>query len=209
MYPCYPDLNGNTVCKRSDVRAPLTSVMDVIEDHPLIWGATPIAEAMYDIWGYFQQIDFNRNGNHPQYYANGHSSQPSYFVSDAWDPYQNEDEDILTCTKSYVLNFNDGAPVKDFDGNGHPALRDALTPKGKGNREALDEVAYMMRTTDARPPGSRSVDGFQGITSFYVFAGLGSNEQNNDSARKMREAAAAGGFTDLDNDNELDGDIPS
>ena len=212
LYPCYPEFAGQSKnlwpCKPTHVRAPINNIIDVIEDHPLIWGGTPIAETMYEIWGYFQQKDHNRHSSQPQYYDNGDSDQPSYIISSEWDPYRNESNDLLACTSSYILNFNDGAPYNDFDGSGHPDLIAPLTPKGKDNREALDEVSHQLRITDARSSSGNAIDGFQGITSFFIFAALGSNEQNSVSTRRMREAAAAGGFTDLDKDNELDGDIP-
>ncbi len=207
LYPCYPEYEGEPraewECKRADVRAPINNIIDIIEDHPLIWGATPIAETMYDIWGYFRQHNFSGDGQ-PQYYANGSSDEASYVISDAWDPYKNDNGETLSCTESYVLNFNDGAPFNDFDGNGHPSGL-PITNSSSGLNESLDEVALKMRITDARPAGANAVDGFQAITSYYIYGALGSNEQNNTSTRRMREAAARGGFKDL----VIDGNTPN
>ena len=41
---CPPPAKTNyDICKETHVKAPLSDIIDVIEDHPLIWGTTPTA----------------------------------------------------------------------------------------------------------------------------------------------------------------------
>ncbi|MBX2858623.1 MAG: hypothetical protein KTR17_08170, partial [Cellvibrionaceae bacterium] len=213
--PCYPDISKAVVdqdnfdiCYDTHVKSPLSNIVNVIEDHPLIWGSTPIAETLFDIKGYFGQINFNRG--HTQWYDNGKEGisgvaadgQPkarnSYEVNNDWDPfYYEEFGSVLPCAKSFVLHFNDGEPYRDFDGSGHPPLID----DGSGNfgpQDKLDDLALMLRNQDCRTePG---MEGHQEIISYYVYAALGENESNNRSTRRMREAAANGAFVDKDED---------
>lgn len=204
FHPCYPDVTlpvssrtNFDICKETHVKSPLSNILDVIEDHPLIWGTTPIAETLYEIKGYFAQENRNRNG-HIQYYDNGSegTSNPrnSYEISNAWDPYYYDElGERAPCAKSFVLHFNDGAPYRDFDGSGHPSI----TGDGFGNTgdwEMLDEMAYELRNQDCRT--ETGMDGHQGIISYYVYAALGEAEDNNASTKKMREAAVNGGFID-------------
>lgn len=211
---CYPDTNkavssrtNYDICLDTHVKSPLNNVIDVIEDHPLIWGTTPIAETLYDIKGYFSQEDFNRGSNsHNQWYDNGTEGTAkelnSYEISDTWDPYYyDEFSTRLPCAKSFVLHFNDGAPYRDFDGSGHPTVAD----DGVGNfgpQQMLDDLALELRENDCRT--DNGMTGHQEIISYYVYAALGENEALNDSSRRMREAAANGGFVDDDGDNHPD-----
>ncbi len=215
---CYPDISlapssrtNFDICFDTHVKSPLSNIIDVIEDHPLIWGTTPIAETLYDIKGYFEQRNYNRNG-HTQWYDNGMEGisgiapdgnpkkRNSYEISNDWDPfYYDEFSAKLPCAKSFVLHFNDGAPYLDFDsGRGpHPNL----TNDGVGNfgpQEMLDDLALMLRKNDCRTDSG--MEGHQEIISYYVYAALGEDESNNGSTRKMREAAANGGFVDTDGD---------
>jgi len=223
---CYPDISKDVssrsnfdICYDTHVKSPLSNIVNVIEDHPLIWGTTPIAETLYDIKGYFGQANHARNG-HTQWYDNGtegisgaspFDGQPkdrnSYEVNNDWDPYYYEEYgSVLPCAKSFVLHFNDGAPFKDFDGSGHPTL----TNDGVGNfsaQEKLDDLALMLRKQDCRTDSG--MDGHQEIISYYVYAALGENESNNDDTRRMREAAANGAFVDSDEDLEPDPAHPS
>ncbi len=211
--PCYPDTHKDVskrtnfdICVDTHVKSPLKNIIDVIEDHPLIWGTTPIAETLYDIKGYFGQKDYNRNG-HNQWYDNGTEgisgggARNSYEINNDWDPfYYNEFNTRLPCAKSFVLHFNDGAPFKDYDGTtGHPAI----TNDGVGNfgeDDVLDDLALDLRSQDCRT--DNGMTGHQDIVSYYVYAALGQNESFNGSTLRMREAAANGGFID-DNGNNM------
>ncbi|HEB93934.1 MAG TPA: hypothetical protein ENI94_10825 [Gammaproteobacteria bacterium] len=211
FHPCYPDVSLPTasrtnydICRETHVKSPLSNIVDVIEDHPLIWGTTPIAETLYDIYGYVQQKNFAKNG-HTQWYDNGTENATqmnSYEISNDWDPYYYDEYSAkLKCAKTFVLHFNDGAPYEDWEG-GTPAdptvNSDGVGDTGKN--EQLDDLALELRKNDCRS----DIGGHQEIISYYVYAALGEGEVNNDSTRRMREAAANGGFVDADGDNEPD-----
>ncbi len=223
FYPCYPDVDlppasrsNYDICLPTHVKSPLENIIRVIEEHPLIWGTTPIAETLYDIYGYVAQKDNARNG-HPYFYDNGTEADypgiyPSYDLGNAWDPYYyDEYGDKLPCVKTFVLHFNDGAPWDDWNDNhvqpGIPGDADGdgnYSPgsaNGRGgNTEMLDDMAYYIRNTDCRA----DLPEHQEIISYYVYAALGEGEINNESTRKMRESAANGGFVDGDGDHEPD-----
>ncbi len=225
---CYPDVSKTVsardnfdICYDTHVKSPLSNIINVIEDHPLIWGTTPIAETLYDIKGYFAQTNHNRNG-HTQWYDNGKEGisgnspfdgQPkarnSYEISNDWDPYYyDEFGTTLPCAKSFVLHFNDGAPYTDFDGDAaqHPAVpNDGVGSSGP--QQVLDDLALVLRENDCRTEAG--MDGHQEIVSYYVFAALGEDEANDENTRKMREAAANGGFIDADGDLEPDPPHPA
>ena len=208
---CYPDTSKTVasrtnfdICLDTHVKSPLSNIVDVIEDHPLIWGTTPIAETLYDIKGYFAQHDFNRGtGNHTQWYNNGtegtSGQRNSYEISDEWDPYYySEFSTRLPCAKSFVLHFNDGAPYKDFDGSGHPTVaNDGVGSFGR--EQVLDDLALELRQHDCRTDAGMT--GHQDIISYYLYAALGEGEAFNDDSRRMREAAANGGFIDQNGDH--------
>lgn len=215
LHPCYPDISKDVdnqtnfdICLETHVKSPINNIIQVIEEHPLIWGSTPIGETLYDIKGYFEQKDYNRNG-HTQWYDNGtedsgSNKRNSYDISDAWDPYYYDELGTTSpCAKSFVLHFNDGAPFRDFDGNAsqHPTIAN----DGSGNyseNDKLDDLALELRENDCRNTGDKAIEGHQDIVSYYVFAALGESESNNASTRRMREAAANGGFEDSDGDNK-------
>ncbi len=232
--PCYPDISlpvsdrtNFDICLDTHVKSPLSNVLDVIEDHPLIWGTTPIAETLYDIKGYFEQRDHSRRGayfdsgdyvvtGHTQWYDNGTEASSglapdgnpkarnSYEVSNAWDPfYYDEFSAKQPCAKSFVLHFNDGAPYTDYDGDAseHPTITDDGNG-AFGENEVLDDLALMLRQNDCRT--DTGMAGHQEIISYYIYAALGEDEAFNGSTRKMREAAANGGFLDADEDRTPD-----
>ena len=253
LYPCYPDLDKVTkaswgkydTCLPTHVKVSedpesagdsLDNIVRVIEEYPLVWGTTPIAETLYEIYGYVAQKDHGINhatgtgvrsapaGKY--FFPNGqdkNTGQPSYKVSNAWDPYYySEFSKKIYCCKTYVININDGAPFNDWDviadmpdefdtvgevntdGDAEPdgvAAADGL----KGDTEFLDDLSYYIRTTDIRT----DLTGQQSITSYFVYSALGEGAANNDLTRKMQEAAANGGFLDLDGDNIPDPKHPS
>ena len=211
--PCYPDISKDVasrtnfdICMDTHVKSPLSNIIDVIEDHPLIWGTTPIAETLYDIKGYFSQQNFNRGtGNHTQWYNNGtegtSGQRNSYEISDTWDPYYYPEFSArLPCAKSFVLHFNDGAPYKDFDGNAsdHPVVENDRIGTYYENY-MLDDLALELRKYDCR--SDAGMTGHQDIISYYVYAALGEGEAFNSDSLRMREAAANGGFVDQDGDH--------
>ena len=218
--PCYPDVSlppasrtNYDICLETHVKSPLSNIVDVIEDHPLIWGTTPIAETLYDIYGYVQQKDFAKNG-HTQWYDNGtESTNPmnSYEINNTWDPYYySEYGGKLKCAKTFVLHFNDGAPYEDWEGPiPSNSAADPIVPSdgigATGKNEELDDLALELRKNDCRS----DISGHQEIISYYVYAALGEGEINNTSTKRMREAAANGGFIDGDDDNVPDPGHPA
>ena len=226
FYPCYPDVSLPTasrsnydICLETHVKSPLENIIRVIEEHPLIWGVTPIAETLYDIYGYVAQKDNNRNG-HVYWYDNGTEKDypglyPTYKIDNAWDPYYYDEYSAkLPCVKTFVLHFNDGEPYKDWDtgydnwGNTHvhPSIPGNPDGDGKtGMNEMLDDMAHYIRSNDCRGDLAEH----QEIISYYVYAALGEGEINNTSTRRMREAAANGGFVDVDGDHLPDPSHPA
>ncbi|MFV2055365.1 MAG: hypothetical protein ACC707_02815, partial [Thiohalomonadales bacterium] len=215
LYPCYPDINlplskrtNYDICLETHVKSPLSNIVTVIEDHPLIWGTTPIAETLYEIYGYVSQKDNARNG-HQYYYDNGTEASatayPSYKINNDWDPYYyTEYGQTMRCAKTFVLHFNDGAPYRDWDNTnpssiGGSTITDGAL-EGTAENNMLDDVAFALRNKDCRSDLSEH----QEIISYYVYAALGEGEINNLSTRRMRESAANGGFVDKDDDNAPD-----
>ncbi|GGK83451.1 pilus assembly protein [Amphritea balenae] len=214
FWPCYPDTSKTPsartttdICVRTDIRytdedpdglyGNESNIVKVIEEHPLIWGTTPIAETLYDIWGYYGQGSISssapaRPGSSAYY--NSQSPKPAYEVNSDWDPYYYADYGVkLECAKSFVLHFNDGAPYTDWNGTGHPSIEtDGVGATGQN--DMLDDVAWNMRKYDCRT--DTGMQEHQEIVSYYVYAALGEGELNNGSTTRMREAAANGGFFD-------------
>ena len=218
FYPCYPDVSlpvdqrtNYDICLPTHCKAPIANIVKVIEEHPLIWGTTPIAETLYEIYGYCAQIDHTASRGHPHFYHNG-STINSYEVSDAWDPYYySEFGGKVHCARTFVLHFNDGAPYEDWDtpAGDHPSgIGDYDTDSNSGPQEQLDDLALYIRKNDIRNDAT-DLTGHQEIVSYYIYAALGEGEINNASTRKMREAAANGGFVDDDDDHQPDPAHPS
>jgi len=255
MYPCYwiydnyrraarvaeaatdPYMNIETVtlyngssrdylCIPTSVHAPNEKIVQVIEEYPLIWGTTPIAESLVDVGRMVRQEP-------PHYYWD--VSNSPYSSSDnrdritndprgvfgvdktgvdtygfQWDPYFDTfHNDALQCKKIFVLHFNDGAPYKDFDNeegvDPHTAVKSTplwanIPNDNEGDQDELDSVALALRQNDCRA----DLPGHQEVISYFVYAALGQDEQSNTSTRRMREAAARGGFFDEDGDHQPD-----
>ncbi|MEA2083020.1 MAG: PilC/PilY family type IV pilus protein [Thermodesulfobacteriota bacterium] len=239
--PCYPDTRKDVddrtnydICRETHTKAPIADIVKVIETHPLIWGTTPIAETLYEIYGYFAQIDHTPARSNVQFYNNGTDGNKhcfgadnqytqadceaaggtwqnadSYRISNDFDPYYYyEAGAVAPCAMSFVLHFNDGAPYKDWDDdNTNPDIFGGGTTDydGDGNggpKEILDDLALYLRDNDIRSDDSPNTH--QEIISYYVYAALGEGELNNDSTKKMREAAVNGGFEDRDDDHAPD-----
>lgn len=215
LFPCYPDISkplsdrtNYDICLETHVKAPIDNIITVIEDHPLIWGTTPIAETLYEIYGYVAQKNNARN-SHAYFYDNGTeadtSAYPSYKINNDWDPYYySEYGSKIECAKTFVLHFNDGAPYKDWDNTNPTTIAGSSIADSDGDtgtaQEMLDDVAYQLRKRDCRT----DIGEHQEIVSYYVYAALGEGEANNDSTRKMRESAANGGFVDKNDNHQPD-----
>ena len=225
LYPCYPDISkplslrsNYDICLETHVKAPIDNIINVIENHPLIWGTTPIAETLYEIYSYVAQRNnarnshayFYDNGTETDYPPGGGTSYPSYKINNDWDPYYySEYGGKIPCAKTFVLHFNDGAPFKDWDNTNPSSIAGASIADTDGDtgtaQEMLDDVAYAVRRHDCRA----DIDEHQEIISYYVYAALGEGEINNDSTRRMRESAANGGFVDKDGDHQPDPPHPA
>lgn len=152
---CYPDVllpaadrTNWDICKETYVGAPIDNLIDVLEDHPLVWATTPIAETLYNIGQYVAQgqapspySDLNTapwphsearqgsptapatdNGNPVP--AGNVGAHPPFKVNNTWDPYYVDSlSQKVPCSKTFVLHFNDGEPYTDWDdqdGSGNP-----------------------------------------------------------------------------------------
>jgi len=210
----YNGSDRDYLCVPTGVHAPNDKIVQVIEEYPLIWGTTPIAEGLVDIGRYVRQenpqyqdtsndsADDKEVGNDPGgvFGVDGGNFDLGYL----WDPYYDEvQEQKLECKKVFALHFNDGEPYKDYDGSGHSTATDDLIDianDSHGQNEALDNVALALRQNDCRD----DLASHQEVISYFVYAALGQDEQSNSATRRMREAAARGGFTDEDGDNVPD-----
>ncbi|NOY13649.1 MAG: hypothetical protein GXP51_08215, partial [Deltaproteobacteria bacterium] len=202
LYPCYPDPSlppeqrtTTDVCLPTGVRDPLANSLRVVEEYPLLWGTTPIAETLVEIGNYLRQASPTGDG----FYADK-SPRPSYPFGPENDPYFYPQLGAKPdCAQTFVLHFNDGAPYRDWDGNHQPSL----TGDGvglSGENEMLDDVAYQLRHEDLR--SDPELPGHQQVISYYVLAALGEDDtaRYNDASRRLREAAINGAFVDRDAD---------
>ena len=235
LNPCFPDASlasgdrtNYDICLSCGVHDPVENIIQAIELHPLIWGSTPIAETLYEVMRYAKQTGggtgyYNNFQNHPtdddfdKTYpaggaeADGTSQDPYYYLDDEDDPSQGGED--LSCAKTFVLHFNDGAPFRDWDpavsgqdpaGFTQPAEIVSDGVGAFGQNEALDDLALYIRKNDLRT----DLSGHQEIITYYVYAALGEAEDSN-ATNRVRQAAANGGFEDSDNNNEPDVAAPS
>ena len=185
LYPCFPDLaNGGSatnydVCLPTHVKAPIDNIIRTIEEYPLVWGTTAIAETMYEIYGYVSQTDHGKNHNTtapqtpagPYFFSNGqdkNDGKPSYEISNDWDPYYySEYSSKVDCCKVYVININDGGSWNDWDDAATQMPTELTTGDlgidvdgdldpaagdtgNSGNTEFVDDLALYLRKTDIR-----------------------------------------------------------
>ncbi|MFH0925198.1 MAG: PilC/PilY family type IV pilus protein [bacterium] len=204
LKPCYPDTSKPSgdrtnydICLSCGVHDPVENILRAVEEHPLIWGTTPIAETLYEIMLYVKQD----NGNYTDGigYYDDKSTADTFPYGQTNDPYYYpSSSSTVACAKTFVLHFNDGAPYLDWNsGVTHPLSGNLDGVGSSGLNEELDDVAYYLRNTDIRS----DLTGHQEIISYYVYAALGEGEQYDSSSRKLREAAVNGGFVDNDNDH--------
>ena len=232
LYPCYPDLANGTptnydVCLPTHVKAPTDNLIRTIEEYPQVWGTTPIAETLYEIYGYVAQKDHGINHASgsvqtpagPHFFPTGQdkiTGKPAYEISNDWDPYYyTEFAKKVYCCKTYVINVNDGEPYNDWD-NAAADMPSVLVSgalgldvdgdsdpatgdTGKnGNTEMLDDLALWLRKYDVRT----DLPNHQEIINYFVFTALGGASTG--ELQKMKEAAVNGGFVDFDGDKAPD-----
>lgn len=192
------------LCVPTGVHAPNDKVVQVIEEYPMIWGTTAIAETMIEIGKYARQESPQYNGGNMIPKDGSPAEYLDFGIGTDWDPYYDREQGkALDCKKVFALNFNDGAPYRDYDGSGHatssPYFESITGDVGEGDREALDNVALALRKADCR--SDVNMPSHQEVISYYVFAALDDEEQSGDSLRKMMEGAARGGFVDEKDEN--------
>lgn len=213
LYPCYPDpqlpmgqRTTTDICLPTGVHDPLANSLRVVEEYPLLWGTTPLAETLLEIGHYLRQSSPTGDG-----YYDDKSPKPSYPFGLENDPYYSLELGAkMDCAKSFVLHFTDGTPERDWDGAGQPSLRsDGIGPSGEN--EMLDAVAALLRREDLRPDAELS--SHQEVVSYYVLAAFGGDGdegsgQDNNASRRLREAAINGAFFDQDGDHRPDPQPP-
>jgi hypothetical protein len=108
--PCYPDVSKEVddrtnydICLETHVKAPIENIIEVIETYPLIWGTTPIAETLYEIYGYTAQLnhttDYTPVRSNVHFYDNGTDNASHCFAaynetSHLFDGQNTEDPDL-------------------------------------------------------------------------------------------------------------------
>jgi len=211
LNPCYPDTGrpveqrtNYDICLSTGVHDPLLNSIRVVEEHPLIWGTTPIAETLVEIGNYLRQNNARGRG-----FYDDRSNRPTYPSGLENDPYYYADQATrLPCAKTFVLHFNDGEPFRDWDGGHNPAITgDGVGATGLN--EMLDDVAYSLRHNDLRT--AADLPGHQEVISYYLLAALGESDatQYSTATRRLREAAINGGFYDDDGDHIPDPPQPA
>jgi type IV pilus assembly protein PilY1 len=197
----YNGMMRDYLCVPTGVHAPNEKIIQVIEEYPLIWGSTPIAEGMVDIGNYIrQEAPQYTSGNDPfGVYGVDGGYQDNGF---RWDPYYDSEQgEILSCKKVFIIHFSDGASNADYDerlGQANHLTSSSYYKEipgdlNTGENESLDSVALALRGNDCR---STDLEGNQNIVSYYVYAALDDEDNNLNVLRKMMEAAARGGFND-------------
>lgn len=198
----YNGLMRDYLCVPTGVHAPNEKIVQVIEEYPLIWGTTPIAESMVDIGNYIRQTAPHYTAGNDPYgvYGVDGGYQDNGF---RWDPYYDSEQgEVLACKKVFILHFNDGDSNADYDVRAGQANHLSASPYYKaipgdlntGANETLDSVALALRENDCR---TTDLEGKQNVVSYYVYASLDDDDSHNaTSLRRMMEAAARGGFTD-------------
>ena len=149
----YRDLSGY-------VGTPIADVIDAIENYPLVWGTTPLAENLWEVIQYFEQ-------DSPNYSAL--SGTEDFDIADNANPgrdpfYDPTYGELMECANSNVLIFTDGEPFKDadipavlvdYDGSGTVSADDGTCTANAGKNQDcagslanawghdnLDDVAY-------------------------------------------------------------------
>ncbi len=168
---------------------------------------TPLEEVLWEATRYFQQAS-------PQFRPESSPATPpannvDFELNNTWDPYffnnLGTSGEFVPCAKSYIIlvsdgeaNSNSGLPTANWP---YGANTNDLTSDGSG---FLDDIAFNMHTQDLRDDtamGESSNATKQSITLYTVFC-----FEDSDTARcELMKAARAGGFIDLNGDNDTGG----
>lgn len=146
-------------------------------------GATPLAESLWTIVGYFQQT-------FTEHYESGHGGDRyqqygSYEVSNSWDPFYNSDEETtIDCAPAYVITMTDGAPVSDT--NVPSWLKNSSDTDTQITSAYYDDVSWYAHNTDLRS----DIDGEQNLDIYNIFT------FGTDSGMTLMNASSSNGGTD-------------
>ncbi len=116
----------------------IDDVVDAINNYPLVWGTTPLAENLWEVIQYFEQ---DKNGPH---YGPVVAGFEDFDLADdvnhpEWDPYYYPTYGRkLECAKSSVIIFTDGAPYRDADVPDEVVNYDGDDPKPAGDVNSID-----------------------------------------------------------------------
>ena len=95
------------------VGSTLDNTVDAINNYPLVWGTTPLAENLWEVIQYFEQDE----PHYPDVEVDFSDFETADSASNnELDPYYYpEYGEKLKCAKSSVIIFTDGAPYRDAD----------------------------------------------------------------------------------------------
>ena len=128
----------------------IANIVDAVEHYPLIWGTTPLAENLVEVIHYFSQIA----PNYPAVLTGFEDFDLAVPATTPerdpyYDPFYGK---TMSCAKSNVLIFTDGAPFKDADVPNKYVDYDADPVANAGDvnstdpniqgQDNLDDVAY-------------------------------------------------------------------
>lgn len=165
---------------------------------------TPLAETLYTVIGYIQQINTNLSEDYttkgPKYFSD------SYGVSTTEDPYYFPAySSVYSCTDQNIIFITDGESTADQDipnarkNNAPSPFRRsysmAPTYYAPGS-DYLQDIAYWGHTTDLRT--GTGFGGYQSINLFTVFASFGSS-----GSEFLRRSTYFGSFKDKNGDGIL------
>jgi hypothetical protein len=105
----YDGTSRNYLCVPTGVHAPNDKIVQVIEEHPMMGGSAPLAEALVDIGRYVGQVapqypNIN-SSNSAQAHAVANSPQAVYGMGEDWDPFFDRTQDqTMECKKVFMLH---------------------------------------------------------------------------------------------------------
>lgn len=204
----YDGSERNYLCVPTGVLASNDRIVQVIEEHPMLGANAPLAEAMVDLGRYLGQTTSQYPNVISSNIAQEHSvaNSPSAFdvfgTGMMWDPlFEKARDQIVECKRVFMLHVGAGELSGNFQSGGnHPSLGagiDDISGESSTYDEALDNVALSLRQNDCRT----GLPSHQELISYFVYLG---EDGNSVAARRLREAAARGGFIDLDDDHAPD-----
>jgi len=148
----YRELNGY-------IGSSITDIVDAVEHYPLVWGTTPLAENLWEVFQYFEQDS--------PHYTEVLTGFNDFDLADAANPARDPYYDPfygkkMSCAQSNALIFTDGAPFKDadipaaiVDYDGDSATNDVnSTDANQQGKDNLDDVAYWGYCDKSKPSGS-------------------------------------------------------